>query len=159
MCHDEVISSPGAKIVKKRQSDSGVIRVHLPWIEQQITNGVRHEAIVEELAGMGFPMKLPTFRTGLVRERAKVNEAEKKAKEAAEAAGKQYQPPTVPQRNEGNSNKPEIPGTPIPGTTEVTESKVAEENVVESDDGPATIVNRALSPAQIAKTRKYVTGD
>lgn len=103
------------KVVGKKQSDAGVVRVHLPWIEQQIKNGVRHEAIVEHFSGMGFPMNVVSFRTSLVRERAKVKEAEKKAREAAAAAGVEYQPPTAIPENQPvlNSEKPTVPEKPL----------------------------------------------
>jgi hypothetical protein len=114
------------KVVGKKQSDAGVVRVHLPWIEQQIANGVRHEAIVEHFAGMGFPMTVISFRTSLVRERAKVKEAEKKAREAAEAAGVRYEPQQAAAANQGQQKnnqsvvKQEI-GIPKTGVDQVIE--------------------------------------
>lgn len=135
------------KVVGKKQSDAGVVRVHLPWIEQQISNGVRHEAIVEHFAGIGFPMNVISFRTSLVRERAKVREAEKKAREAAEAAGVKYEPPQMnqaaTQTNEGQSgnNQPEK-NTPVN----------------EAADG-SQVVQRARGPLVIAapSTKRFVS--
>lgn len=135
------------KVVGKKQSDAGVVRVHLPWIEQQIANGVRHEAIVEHFAGLGFPMNVVSFRTSLVRERAKVKEAEKKAKEAAEAAGVKYETPQInqaaTQTDKGQSNNNQtVQNTPVN----------------EAADG-SQVIQRSRGPLVIAapSTKRFVS--